>query len=278
MYFEDAEARFRNELLGKLRDMYKRIRGGIFVLRRSLVRAKAAAAKSANGLAKQSNPAMYHTNIISHSVSELASALELHEDFLRWYLHFLRAELTPTASYQRHATSLKAVCKIIQLEAVPTKTWETDEDDRLLFNRFDQVWCKNLLDMLIDPFDDVRDLASTAIQLLFSDSRYQEVLPPGRDRRKILAEFVAKSNQLANQTGRADHANGVARAYELLHRFSGDQDSQFGVLSELLTSLSDRISSAERNLGSAVLDAPTHSLFAALRWDSHISMVNGIDL
>lgn len=278
MYFEDAEARFRNELLGKLRDMYKRVRGGIFVLRRSLARAEAAAAKSAKGIAKQSNPAMYHTNIISHSVSELKSALELHEDFLHWYLNFLRAELTPTASYQRHASSLKAVCKIIQVEAVPTKTWETDEDGPLLFDRFDQVWCKNLLDILIDPFDDVRDLAATALRLLFSDSRYQKVLPPGRNRREILAEFVAKSNQLANKTGRADHANGVARAYELLHRFSGDQDSQFDVLSELLASLSDRISSAERNLGSAVLDAPTHGLFAALRWESPISVAHGFGL
>lgn len=267
MYFADSEARFRNELLAKLRDMYKRIRGGIFVLRRSLMRARAAEAKSQNGAAEDRTPAVYYTNIISHPVSELASALELHEDFLRWYLRFLRTELTPTASYQRHITSLKAACKIIQAEAVPTKARETDGDGALLFDQFDMTWTRSLLDSLVDPFDDVRDMAATVLRLLFSDDRYEKALPPSRDRRLILSEFLDRANQLANQTGRADHANGVARAYELLHRFSGDTDAQFGVLSDLLASLGDRISSAERNLGTAVLDAPTHGLFSALKLD-----------
>ena len=267
MYFADSEARFRNELLAKLRDMYKRIRGGIFVLRRSLMRARAAEVKSQNGAAEERNPAVYYTNIISHSVSELASALQLHEDFLRWYLRFLRTELTPTASYQRHITSLKAACKIIQVEAVPTKARETDGDGALLFDQFDMTWTRSLLDSLVDPFDDVRDLAATVLRLLFSDDRYEKALPSNRDRRLILSEFLDRANQLANQTGRADHANGVARAYELLHRFSGNTDAQSGVLSDLLASLRDRISSAERNLGTAVLDAPTHGLFSALKLD-----------
>lgn len=267
MYFADAEARFRNELLAKLRDMYKRIRGGIFVLRRSLMRARAAEAKSQNGAAEERNPAVYHTNIISHSGSELATALDLHEDFLRWYLRFLRTELTPTASYQRRITSLKAACKIIQAEAIPAKARETEGDVALLFDQFDMTWTRSLLDSLVDPFDDVRDLAATVLRLLFSDERYEKALPPNRDRRLVLSEFLDRANQLANQTGRADHANGVARAYELLHRFSGDRDAQFGVLSDLLASLGDRISSAERNLGAAVLDAPTHGLFSALKLD-----------
>ncbi|MBE3046532.1 hypothetical protein IMZ48_29190 [Candidatus Bathyarchaeota archaeon] len=277
MYFEDSEARFRNELLGKLRDMYKRMRGGIFVLRRSLPRARAAAARSAKGGTDQRNPAKYHTNIITQPVSELASALELHEDFLRWYLHFLRTELTPTASYQRHITSLKAVSKILQAEAAPKKTWETDQDGPLLFDRFDPAWCRNLLDSLMDPFDDVRDMAATVLRLLFSDERYKMILPPNGNRRAVLSDFLAKANEIANQTGRADHADGVARAYELLHRFSGDGDAQSDVLSGLLASLSDRISLAERNLGSAVLDAPTHGLFAALRWEPCISMAMLMD-
>lgn len=267
MYFADSEARFRNELLAKLRDMYKRIRGGIFVLRRSLMRARAAEAKSQNGAAEERNPAVYHTNIISHSVSELATALDLHEDFLRWYLRFLRTELTPTASYQRRITSLKAACKIIQAEATPAKARETEGDVALLFDQFDMTWTRSLLDSLVDPFDDVRDLAATVLRLLFSDERYEKALPPNRDRRLVLSEFLGRANQLANQTGRADHANGVARAYELLHRFSGDTDAQFGVFSDLLASLGDRISSAERNLGAAVLDAPTHGLFSALKLD-----------
>ncbi|SPO02760.1 uncharacterized protein DNG_05435 [Cephalotrichum gorgonifer] len=266
MYFADSEARFRNELLSKLRDMYKRIRGGIFVLRRSLARARATAVKKESGTADQGKPALYHTNIISHSESELSSALKLHEDFLRWYIHFLRTELTPTASYQRHATSLKATSVILQLEAAPTKTWETEDDGALLFDLFDPYWSRMLLDLLVDPFDDVRDIAAMVLRLLLSDDRYQRILPPGRDRRSILSEFLSKANQMANQTGREDHANGVARAYELLHRFSGDQDAQFDLLSELLASLGERISSAEANLGSAVLDAPTHGLFAALSY------------
>ncbi|CAI4219501.1 unnamed protein product [Parascedosporium putredinis] len=237
MYFADSEARFRNEFLAKLRDMYKRVRGGIFVLRRSLARARAALHKA--DAAQSRKPALYHTNIISHPEPELAAALKLHEDFLQWYIRFLRAELVPTASYQRHVTSLKAIIKIIQLEAVPVKTWETTDDGTILFSIFDSTWSRALLDLLMDPFDDLPS-------------------PQGVSPSESLAQFLARANQLANQTGRADHANGVARAYELLHRFSPDQDAKHALLEELIAALMKRIAAAEDNLGLAVLDAPTH--------------------
>jgi hypothetical protein len=267
MYFADSEARFRNELLGNLRDMYKRIAGGISVLRRSLGRARAAGAKRSPAAADATKPAFHHTNIIAHSESELAHALELHEDFLRWYIRYLGSELTPTASYQRRITALKALHRIVQLGSAPRKAQAPSEEDSMVFELLDASLATMLLDCLVDPFDDVRDTAATLIRLLYSDERYRRILPHGRTRHGILSTFVTRVNELASQTGRADHANGVARGYELLHRFSEDLDARSELLSDLLRSLRDRIASAEKSLGSAVLDAPTHGLFAALRLD-----------
>lgn len=269
-FFADPDAKFRVDVSARARDMFKRVRGAIFVLKRSIPRARAKAAKqnqpasatSANG------PVLYRTNLIALPESQLTHCLNYHEEFFRWYLQFLCDELVPTASYQRHIAPLKALVYILRMEGEKSKTWETADDQQLFFDVFDDKWARALFDLLMDAFDDVRSTASTVLTLIFSDARYRKFSlqrdataqnPSGE-----LLELSKKANELARRTARADHADGVARINQLLYRFLGTAEQRLSLLSLLISDLETKIAMAETDLGRAVLEAPVHGDFASL--------------
>ncbi|WZH44845.1 putative death-receptor fusion protein-domain-containing protein [Fusarium acuminatum] len=267
-YFADSDAKFRNEVAGKVRDMFKRVRGAIFVLKKSIPRAAARKQKEQPGQAQESQHILYRTNLISLPEAQLVHCLEYHEKFLFWYISFLCNELTPTASYQRHSASLKAVTFILRMEGEKSKTWETADDQTLFFDRFGGSWLRALSDLIMDPFDDIRSHAATVLKWIFSDSRYknfhlmaqQGKMNPAEE----LAELLRRSEELARKTARADHSDGVARVSQLLYRFSEDEQQRLAVLSKLVGGLEERLAVAEKELGRAVLDAPLHGDFASL--------------
>ncbi|KAL0930859.1 HEAT repeat protein [Colletotrichum truncatum] len=270
-YFSESDAKFRMEVLSKLKDMFKRNRGAIFILQKSLARLNAAKAllapaegkpKPAPKPAKQAN---HRTNILFWPEDKLRESLRHHEDFLTWYLRFLRSELIPTASFQRHFTSLKAVTYILKLEFDPAKTWETEEDDALFFSHFDGRWTRTLLDLIMDPFDDVRDASTSVLKSLFSDKRFK-CLVGTRGVSSTLEELLTRAEDVAGRTARADHADGVARTNELLFRFYDGRDAQIAHIAKLVDVLESKLSLAEADLGNAVLEAPVHGYFASLRY------------
>lgn len=253
-YFTDVDAKLRNEVLGHLRDMYKRIRGAIAVLGRSIARLKMKDCEIHRG----------HSKTISRPEGDLDKALKEHVVFLQWYIKFLRGELVTTASFQRHYTSLRAVLRILEMELDVKKTWETREDMTTFFNQFETTWTRTLLDLLMDPFDDVQEASASVLTALFSDARFGRLLPRGMSPTNVLAPFLARASDLASQTGRAHHANGVARAYELVHRFSESHGAQLAVVRQIVEEMESLIAKAEGSLGGAVVDSPTHALFASL--------------
>ncbi|KAL7937700.1 putative death-receptor fusion protein domain-containing protein [Trichoderma chlorosporum] len=269
-FFADPDAKFRVDVCARVRDMFKRVRGAISILKKSIPRARAKARKNASkdaasGLSQQ---ALYRTNIISWPESELVYCLEYHEKFLRWYLGFLCEELSPTTSYQRHITSLKSLISILRMEGDGSKTWETPEDQELFFDYFDGKWLRALADLVMDPFDDVRDTASLALTQLFADKRYKNFTlnstatsqKPSRE----LEELLYRAEKVSIRTARADHSDGVARASQLLYKFLDTEDERLGLLSKLVDTLDQKISRAEADLGQAVLEQPLHSSFASL--------------
>ncbi|KAJ4268477.1 hypothetical protein NW762_002540 [Fusarium torreyae] len=266
-YFADSDAKFRNEVAGKVRDMFKRVRGAIFVLKKSIPRAAARKQKE-QGQAQETQPILYRTNLISLPETQLVHCLEYHEKFLYWYIGFLCSELTPTASYQRHSASLKAVAFILRMEGEKSKTWETADDQTLFFDRFGGQWLRALSDLIMDPFDDIRNHAATVLQRIFSDSRYrnfQLMTTQGKmNPAEELTELLKRSEELARQTARADHSDGVARVSQLLYRFSEDEQQRVALVSKLIGGLEEKLSVAEKDLGKAVLDAPLHGDFASL--------------
>ncbi|KAK1995222.1 hypothetical protein LX36DRAFT_640230 [Colletotrichum falcatum] len=270
-YFSESDAKFRMELLSKLKDMFKRNRGAIFILNKSLARLKAfdGAAAAANGAPKPApkapKQANHRTNIIFWPEDKLRETLKQHEEFLAWYIGFLRSELIPTASFQRHFTSLRAVAFILKLEADLAKTWETEDDEALFFNLFDDRWTRTLLDLIMDPFDDVRENTTSVLKSLFADKRFK-CLVGTQGVSHTLEEFLSRSEDIARRTARADHADGVARTNELLFRFYDGRDAQILHISKLVDLLESKLTLAEADLGNAVLEAPVHGYFASLRY------------
>ncbi|GJC95633.1 heat repeat protein [Colletotrichum higginsianum] len=269
-YFSESDAKFRMEVLSKLKDMFKRNRGAIFILHKSLARLKAFdGAAAANGAPKAPpkppKQANHRTNILFWPEDKLRESLKQHEEFLAWYIGFLRSELIPTASFQRHFTSLRAVAFILKLEADLAKTWETEEDETLFFSLFDEKWTRTLLDLIMDPFDDVRENATGVLKSLFADERFK-CLVGTRGVSPTLEEFLLRAEDIARKTARADHADGVARTNELLFRFYDGRDVQVAHISKLADLLENKLAFAEADLGNAVLEAPVHGYFASLRY------------
>ncbi|KAK1535510.1 hypothetical protein CPAR01_09052 [Colletotrichum paranaense] len=267
-YFSESDAKFRMELLSKLKDMFKRSRGAIFILHKSLARLKAfdgaanGAPKAPKAPPKQAN---HRTNILLWPEDKLRASLELHESFLAWYIAFLRSELIPTASFQRHFTALRAVAFILKLEADAGKTWETEEDETLFFNLFDGKWTRALLDLIMDPFDDVRENGTSVLKNLFGDKRFK-CLVGAQGVSPTLEEFLLRAEDIARRTARADHADGVARTNELLFRFYDGREAQIAHISKLMDLLEGKLAFAEADLGNAVLEAPVHGYYASLRY------------
>ncbi|KAL0767562.1 hypothetical protein CaCOL14_009800 [Colletotrichum acutatum] len=267
-YFSESDAKFRMELLSKLKDMFKRSRGAIFILHKSLARLKAfdgaanSAPKAPKAPPKQAN---HRTNILLWPEDKLRTSLKQHEDFLAWYIAFLRSELIPTASFQRHFTALRAVAFILKLEADAGKTWETEEDETLFFSLFDGKWTRALLDLIMDPFDDVRENGTSVLKNLFADKRFK-CLVGAQGVSSTLEEFLSRAEDIARRTARADHADGVARTNELLFRFYDGRETQIAHISKLMDLLEGKLAFAEADLGNAVLEAPVHGYFASLRY------------
>lgn len=266
-YFADSDAKFRNEVAGKVRDMFRRVRGAIFVLKKSIPRAAARKQKEQPGQTQQQH-ILYRTNLISLPEAQLVHCLEYHEKFLFWYIGFLCSELTPTASYQRHSASLKAVTSILRMEGEQSKTWETADDQTLFFDQFGGSWLRALSDLTMDPFDDIRSHAATVLRCIFSDSRYRNFYLLARQGKpnptQELTELLRRTEALARKTARADHSDGVARVSQLLYRFSENEQHRVALLSNLIGGLEARLVVAEKDLGRAVLDAPLHGDFASL--------------
>ncbi|EXA49967.1 hypothetical protein NW761_000836 [Fusarium oxysporum] len=266
-YFADSDAKFRNEVAGKVRDMFRRVRGAIFVLKKSIPRAAARKQKEQPGQVQEQH-ILYRTNLISLPEAQLVHCLEYHEKFLFWYIGFLCSELTPTASYQRHSASLKAVTFILRMEGEKSKTWETADDQTLFFDQFGSSWLRALSDLIMDPFDDIRSHAATVLRWIFSDSRYRNFYLMARQGKlnptEELTELLRRTEELARKTARADHSDGVARVSQLLYRLSENEQHRVALLSKLIGGLEARLVVAEKDLGRAVLDAPLHGDFASL--------------
>ncbi|KAF4124146.1 hypothetical protein GMORB2_5862 [Geosmithia morbida] len=273
-YFADTDAKFRVDVVTKARDMFKRVRGSICVLKRSIPRARAKDRKmnTAMGEFERSSeqPVVYQNNLISMPEAQLVNCLEYHEKFLRWYIEFLCGGLTPTASYQRHVGSLKALSSIVRMEGQASKTWETADDQELLYDLFDETWMRALFDLTMDPFDDVRDMSAAALREILSSAKYRRftLKVPGSTVSSSLElrDLMNRSKALAGRTARADHADGAARGAQLVYKFLASGDERLSFLSDLVEQLEGKLAVAQKDLGRAVLEAPVHGDFAALRY------------
>ena len=272
--FADVDPKLRTNTLGKIKDMFNRLRGATSVIQKSIVRAQAAALKSAAGSPSVSGndqapgPSLFKTSIISLPEAELQQLLAEHQDFLQWFLNFLKAELVPTASYPRRITAVKATLHAIALETDGKKEWSSNEDDELFYDAFDPAWIRALLDLVLDPYEDVRDASASILGLIFSDSRFGRVLINGPEEIEtvtdLLTSFLARAEDVFRLTGRSDKADGVARAYGLLYHSQKTQARRIWVVEDLTTALEIKLDMADQDPALALSEAPVHGNFSSL--------------
>ncbi|PSR75256.1 putative death-receptor fusion protein-domain-containing protein [Coniella lustricola] len=261
-FHADPDAKFRNEILAHTKNMVKRIKGAISVLQKDISRL-------AMKLSKPDNKATPVNTHISQGAKQIANAgeswlresLRAHEAFFEWYLEFLRFELVPTASYQRHITALKSLVNIVKLEGETRGL----ADERI---QKDPQWVRTILDLVMDPFDDVRETA-TGLLMLFPKESVRVGSPYGAisvTLSVILSEFSSRATELASRTSRADHSDGTARSLGLLCAWQDTLDARLILLSKTLDELERKIAVAEQDLGHAVIKEPVHGTFAAVHY------------
>lgn len=221
--------------------------------------------------------------------------LERLRSFSKWYIGFLVEELQPTASYQRHITALKMLETMIQLSingSGPRRLFDptaiVDDDFNSNNKQFFGSRCvRLLLDLVMDPFDDARLLASSILKTIFwsMDSRVGFTSPsidpnihhscvlPHRTYNTYIFYAVRQAEDLMYLTGRADHADGVGRLYSLLHDSCKNletpvtwSDSGWSIIDHILSALENDIKIARKDIRLAVKTAPLHGKLIALRY------------
>ncbi|KAK7711354.1 hypothetical protein SLS64_005377 [Diaporthe eres] len=156
----DPDAKFRNEILGHSKNMIKRVKGAISVLEKDLSRTETKASTSkVRETGVNTHISKGAKEITNAGKTWLRDTLDAHERFLSWYLQFLWQELAPTASYQRHITALKALVTVLKLGKEDPSAAEQSVYT-------DPRWIRIILDLIMDPFDDVRETA-TGLLMLF---------------------------------------------------------------------------------------------------------------
>lgn len=265
-FHTDYDAKFRNEVLGLTKNLVKRVKNVITVTQRSL-----AGSVDSNGtLNAESDRSVAKKKFGPEAaLKDAAEAYEVrtrHEEFLSWYLDFLKGELLPTASYQRHITALKATLLTVKLGKHAGAGDEFDADIANVIAS-DPSWTRLLLDLILDPFDDVRDGTCELLGLFPQNilASSNEAGGGHTNLLKTLEGFCASAQALANKTGRADHGDGAARSRGLLCRWLDTQELRFDVISKALGELEVKISKAETDLGHAAMESPVHGDFAAIR-------------
>ncbi|PBP27011.1 HEAT repeat protein [Diplocarpon rosae] len=290
--YSDTDAKFRNEIMSSTKHMIERLRGATSVLVRELRNLSFKSKGSHDWPEIQKQKEKQRQDAIKDTLCR-------HEEFISWYIEFLLLELIPTASYQRHITSLKAILLLLRSGILnkappPAKASGNNTVWPCSIDFFTRGSLRLLMDLLLDPFEDVRSGATNILKLtsphsfqqVFSEKQLKPTIgleaadrdvastangePQAPSLFRLLDEFIARAEELSKQTGRADHADGVARSYELYYGLQTSSKGRLDVLYKLVQDLEGKVEIAERSLGQAVFDAPIHGTFAALTfvWDS----------
>ncbi|CAK7265364.1 hypothetical protein SEPCBS119000_001474 [Sporothrix epigloea] len=253
-YHAESDAKFRYELLAHTRDMAVRLKGAILAMQRLRSGDAGAPGKASS---KKRETVVVDEAIINYH-------LKKHEEFLTWYLSFLRTELAPTASYQRHFTALKATSWLLR-QRRDVSGGVSDASDVVLVKRHfeNMAWFRCVLDLVMDPFDDVRETATSLLML----APPELIAAPENPLYEALSEFSSLADQRASQTARQDHADGAARCKGLLSSWAApDLSAQKTILFQVLDNLETKILEAESDLGTAAVQSPVHGEFASIKY------------
>ena len=206
-----------------------------------------------------------------------------HFDFLIFYMHFVAKELQPTASYQRHITALQILATGLKASG---SLGSFNQDAGGPGQRsYTGTLIRPLVDLMMDPFDDVRSTASSVLLDILKASSKPQIESSQREptyrtiplaakafqqgRFLYLCRPLARAQTMLRATSRADHADGVARLYDLKwqsckHEINWDV-SRTLIFEELLAGLEEDVSITALDLQLAVGTRPLHGHLISLR-------------
>lgn len=203
--------------------------------------------------------------------------------FLHAYIQFLQDDLCVTASYPRHISALKAIRILLvsgldsRADVEPSKS-ETDIRWKFHVQMFTPSLLRLLIDLLLDPFEEVRQTSSSIISL-FPRQILLNGLQNGNEEATIemrLNDALSRAESTASNTSRADHADTVARLYHILFCAALPKDSaeasgdwwatKLSVVNTILTRLEERLNSPGGMFNSSLRETPLHGYMSGLRY------------
>lgn len=197
------------------------------------------------------------------------------KEFLEKYVAFLEGELVSTASYQRHITSLRSLSIILNTGVDPNSKHVSKKEQQLWrykVNILRPSLFRLLVNLLLDPFEEVRGTALTLLSLFTNDTlsdSYEE-----SDVVQLLTKALSKAEVLASNTSRADHTDTVARLYNALFTRTNSvgstqtekwSETKLGVVNELLQRLETKAFRQGGLFSTSTRDSPLHGYLAALK-------------
>ncbi|KAF3051190.1 hypothetical protein E8E11_011182 [Didymella keratinophila] len=266
----DTDAYFRREVHGYTQKLFDRLRASTATLSKGLIKGRA---PEQGRLPFPKECFQQRSTDTGATEDSLADSLA----FIVWYTRFLGWELRSTGTYQRRITALRSL--IITLKSgvdagVPRAQLSKSAQGELNWAHTLQIsnpgLTRLLLDLVMDPFDDIREAAISVLQLCLAAL-------PDAERALVLAtlpRFISRAEATMLRTGRADQADGVARAYSLLFAVgsadtavsSKPDPSRSGVFDGLREQLTQTLDIARTNLSEAVNGRPVHGIYAALTY------------
>ncbi|MCJ1396622.1 hypothetical protein MMC18_009513 [Xylographa bjoerkii] len=275
-FHAETDSAARDEFCSIIKKLFSRMKGVIYRLTRRFDDLKDAIGQP--------------DAIIEGSYTEGSESLQNHTVFISWYMELLLKELQPTASYQRHISALK----VLQLLNVSDLC--STLPDRLLNSSHSQEssqpvesyttsFIHLLLELIMDPFDDVRNMAASLLHEHYSISLAKPTTS-GTARPKVspgiysklswtyskLELVLQRAEALSRRTGRSDYADGVGRLHDLQYSLCGKDEMPDDEICErhllfvrLISDLEIDIQVAYDNLQTAIASVPLHGHLIALR-------------
>ncbi|RFU34981.1 hypothetical protein B7463_g1379, partial [Scytalidium lignicola] len=281
--FADPDAKVRDEILSTTRLMLERVRGASSFLLRDIESLSFSIDTNQKEVKDSPDEFNQNSSMKPHISKEMRSKmgeeqielLSKHQDFIQWYLEFLSREMNPTTSYQRHITALRATRQIIRSGILDQGSSTIEEVSRnttiwpYTIKYFTPLRVRLLLDLLMDPFEDVR-VESAAILKFASCNDFFNVQSSKKKPLALLMDFITRAKNSFKKTGRADDADGLARAYEILYSFLDSTEARLSLFEEIVDDIETKVAIGERDLARGMQRGPIHGQFAALRliWES----------
>jgi hypothetical protein len=198
------------------------------------------------------------------------------KEFMERYISFLEGELVPTASYQRHITSLKSLSIILNTGVDPNVNHVPKQEQQLWrykVNILRPSLFRLLVNLLLDPFEEVRGTALNLLSL-FTNEAFQDAHGETNVVQK-LTMALSKAEVLASNTSRADHTDTVARLYHAIFTRTNSGGStgtpetwfetKIGVVNALLQRLEEKTFRQGGLFSTSTRDSPLHGYLAALK-------------